>query len=81
MTISKSIKKRCRFCALLKSEIWSGKESFRCSIGRFNDRYGDVYFAWSGICRTNKAVDKAESDCQHFKVHALSKIINQKGKQ
>lgn len=49
MTEKRKIKRECRFCLLLQSKIWAGKENFRCTAGRYDDRYGDVYFSWSRI--------------------------------
>lgn len=73
------IEKRCRCCAKLEedkvAENLGFKNHWRCSEGRFHSKIPDSppgwpgCYAWSGICRPNKAVAAAQRKCPFFEVH------------
>lgn len=70
--------KECRFCALLKEEIWGNQRLFRCQKGRFDDKFGTCSFAWSGVWRPNQTVAAAQKDCPYFQVDSQVKLITRK---
>lgn len=80
MSKSDQVKPQCRFCAILESKKWAGKEYFRCQIGRFDDAWGTQSFVWRGIWRANKKVATAQKDCPCFKVHPHVKLISRRGR-
>ena len=51
MSQAREGKPECRFCFLLESHIFLGKEYFRCQKGRYDDKYGKKYFIWGSIWR------------------------------
>lgn len=72
------ITKQCRLCASLQEDKEAGKMGFknhwRCTEGRFDEKMQGgtlipICYAWSGICRPNKAVATAQRKCPVFEVH------------
>lgn len=72
------VSKECRNCAKLAEDKEAGgrgfKNHWRCAEGRFDPKMPDgstvpECYAWSGICRPNKAVAAAQRKCPLFEVH------------
>lgn len=72
------VPKDCRNCAKLAEDKEAGgmgfKNHWRCIEGRFDAKMPGgspvpVCYAWSGICRPNKAVAAAQRKCPAFEVH------------
>jgi len=80
MSQSGQIKPECRFCALLEASVWTGKQFFRCQVGRFDDKYGRKYFVWSSIWRPGKRVAAVQKDCPYFQLHPQAKQISRRGR-
>jgi hypothetical protein len=74
-------RKECRFCSRLKSSLFQGKEYFRCRAQRFDDAYGNPYFARSGIRRPNKTVAAAQKACPFFLPDTRADSIGHKDRQ
>ena len=72
------VSKECENCGKLEedkeAEEMGFKNYWRCTEGRFDSKMPDGSpvpgcYAWSGICRPNKAVATAQRKCPFFEVH------------